>query len=235
MQENRRRIRSIAKANWTEQFRRDPVRLVELAIIGFGTGVAALSSFFAWQAASSTAEQAKYAREALTNADANATFRAYISSWNKLCNAITPPEYFLEVGTPFFDEKGHLFVTATNLGFDRAAFDVGTYIDRVAAAEEVAKDNLLEFRTFIPEGTFARTEQAQLVTSFFYFSPEYLKDEPDGVKKQIVMAAALCHYYTEEQLRWFKDRSHKIPPVINSLAGMNIEYSSNLPPAPRPR
>ncbi|AYG59013.1 hypothetical protein [Rhizobium jaguaris] len=171
MQE-KRRIQSVAKVNWFKQLRHDPLRMIELGLVVLGTTVAAFSSFFSWQAASATAEQAKYAHEALSAADMNASFRTYIASWNKLCNAITPPEYGLTVGTPFFEDEGKLTVIVTNLGFDRAAFNLAAYVDRIADAEDIARDNLIEFKAFLPEDTFGRTEQALTIIGYFYsFSP----------------------------------------------------------------
>lgn len=194
MPNNGRRIRSTEKATFGSAITRDPVRLTELVLVAIGALVSALSAFFAMQAASSSAEQARYAREALTAADANETFRDYIATWNRLCRAITPPEYRLAVGTPTFIEDNALQVSVSNLGFDAALFDVGAYIKRVEAAEDAVKDAHLEYRTFVPEDVFAGTEQAQLVTSYFYFSPDYLQ-EKDGVLTQLVTAANLNIYY----------------------------------------
>lgn len=232
MASNGRRIRSTKTPAIKTALKSDPVRLLELGLVAFGFVVSVISSGFAWQAAKSSAEQARYAREALTAGDANDAFRDYIATWNKLCRSITPPEYYITVGTPSLFEDGSLHVSVSNLGFDSALFDVGAYIDRVAAAEDAVKDAHLEYRTFVPEDVFARTDQAQIVTSYFYFSPDYI-EEKDGVLTQLVRAAALCHYYTEEQMRWFKDKSHKIAPIIPSLIRLNIEYSSNYPAAPQ--
>lgn len=231
----KRPTKSPSRAWRPRHLARDPLRIVELAVVICGTIVSAASSYFAWQAAASTAEQARYAQAALTAADMNATFRTYISSWNRICNAITAPEYYLTVGTPVFDADGRLVVSVTNLGFDRASFDIAKYIDRVAGAEDVAKGTLLEFRTFLPTDAFDRTEQAAIIISYFYFSPDYLDDGPDELMTQIVRAAALCRYYTEEQMKWFRDRSYKIQPVISSLFRLDIRYSTKEPPTPRPR
>jgi hypothetical protein len=203
--------------------------VAELVIIALGTAVSALSSFFAWQAASSSAEQAKYAHEALFAADANQTFRTYIASWNKLCSAIAQPNYNLSVGTPSFDDHNNLSVSASNSGFDPAAFDIDAYNDRINTAEIIVRDNLLEFQTFLPEDIFARTEQALTVTAYFYIMSVGLED-PDELKTRLIRASALCQYYTQEQLRWFKDKSYKIAPVIFALTSMKIEYTEDLPP-----
>ncbi|MGL3607647.1 hypothetical protein ACSV9I_14115 [Rhizobium sp. G187] len=227
-----RRFRSTEKSTFGAALKRDPVRLMELVLIAIGALVSSLSAYFAMEAAYSSAEQARYAREALTAADANATFKDYIATWNRLCRAITPPEYHLTVGTPDFVEDDALQVSVSNLGFDAALFDIGAYIERVEAAEEAVRDAHLEYRTFVPEDVFARTEQAQLVTPYFYFSPDYIQ-EKDGVLTQIVTAAALCHYYTEEQMHWFKDKNYEIAPITPSLLRLNIEYTSNNPAAPQ--
>jgi hypothetical protein len=227
-----RRVRSLKKKRAIEMLKDDPVRSIELAAVVFGTIVAAASSLFSWQAASSAAQQAKFAQEALTAADANATFRSYITAWNSLCNSITPPEYYLTVSTPTFDVDGNLSVVATNLGFDGATFNLATYVDRVAAAEDAAKDKYIELRTFLPEGGYSSVELAILATGYLYtFSPE-TTHTPDGLQDQLIRISALCHYYTNEQIKWFKDRSHRTKPIILWLKDLQIEYSMNVPAAP---
>jgi hypothetical protein len=235
MTENGRRVRSQAKANELRKLTRDPIRMIELGLVALGTIVAAVSSFFSWQAASSAAQQAQYAREALTAADANATFRSYITSWNSLCNAITPPEYFLTVGIPSCGQEDRLYVSATNLGFDASTFNLATYVDRVATAEDDAKDKYTELRTFLPEGEYTSIELAIFATGYLYtFSPETIRGR-DGLQAQLVRISALCHYYTDEQIKWFKDRSHRTKPVILWLEDMQVDYSMNIQAAPFPR
>lgn len=230
-----RRIRSLAKPKTIENLKRDPVRVIELALVAFGTVVAAVSSYFSWQAASSAAQQAQYAHEALTAAEANATFRSYITSWNSLCNAITPPEYFLTVGTPLFIGEDRLLVNATNLGFDASTFNMASYVDRVATAEDAAKDEYTVLRTFLPEGEYNNIDLAIFATAYLYtFSPDDIKGR-DGLQAQLVRISALCHYYTDEQIKWFKNRSHRTKPVISWLKDMEVGYSMNVPAVPSQR
>lgn len=234
MQLDGRRIRPIGKQPLSKRLRDDPLRAAELLLLAAGMFVSALSSFFAWQAASSSAEQAKFAHEALTTADANSTFRTYMTSWNRMCNAIMPPQYFLTVGTPVLVDDGELLVTATNLGFDGAAFDINRYVDRVAGAEDAAKDDFVQLKTFLPD-EIGPLEQALSTIDYFYNSDLIKRDGRDTLKTKLIRAAALCHYYMDEQIRWFKDRSHLIKPIIFFLPNMTIRYSSDFPAAPMGR
>jgi hypothetical protein len=231
MEEDGRRIRSVAKKKWLGEIMSDPVRLIELSLVALGTVVASLSSFFSWQAASYTAEQARYARDALNAADTNATFRTYIASWNKLCEVVTPPEYKLYVQTPVLMD-GTLEVLATNTGFDRALFDIDAHNKRVSNQEAIVRDNLLELRTFVSnDDLFVRPDQALSVTAFFYII-NISTEGPEELQTRLVRAAALCNYYTEEQMRWYKDRTRTIAPVVYLLQSMKIEYTENTSPDP---
>lgn len=235
MVQDGRRIRPIEKKSLFGAIKGDPIRMLELALVALGSGIATLSAFFSWQAASAAKEQATYAHEALYKAEENSTFRTYIASWNKLCRAIAPEEEFLSVGIPELAGDGHLTVTATNLGFDPAIYDSRLYVDRVVTAENAVKDNLLEFRTFLPGDVFPRTEQAIMIIGYFYQTPSSTGDNRRALQNQIIKAAALCNYYTEEQMKWFKDRSHKIKPIVLLLDDMKIDYTSDFNPAPMGR
>lgn len=231
MEENGRRIRSIAKKDWWHELTRDPIRLLEVGLVGFGAAVAALSAYFSWQAAATSSEQARYAREALSSSEANATFKTYIASWNKLCTAVAPRDYKLFVGTPYLFENGDLVVTVSNSGFDRALFDIDAHNERVSNQEDIVRDNLLELRSFLPGDIFGRPDQALTVTAYFYIM-NIPTEGDDELKTRLVRAAALCNYYTEEQLRWYKDKSRRIAPIVYLLTRMKIEYSEDSPPTP---
>jgi|UPI0004704E23 hypothetical protein len=210
------------------------MRWIELGLVAFGVTVSAASSYFAWQAASYTAEQAKYAQQALNASDFNQSFRTYIASWNRLCEAINPPEYKLIVSTPFYDAAEEFIVMVTNHGFDRALFDIDAHNKRVNEADKNVRDDMLALRTFMPAGSKLVPQQASNVTGFF-FVWNLEEEGSNDLKKRLVRAAALCRYYTEEQLEWFRDRNHTTKPVLHLWDGMKIEHLLDQPPTPKPR
>lgn len=233
MHEPNRKVKSLNAATLRQRLKSDPLRSLELGIVFIGTVVSALSSFFAWQASSSSAQQAEYAREALTTAEANSTFRSYLSAWNKMCQAINPTEYLLDVSLPGYDRDGVFHITVDNRGFDRAAFDYQDYVRRVEGAERAAFDELLSYRTF--SKNIEGLDGPESPTPYFYFLPRDLGYDVDRIERQLIKSYALCFYHLETQMLWYKDRTFRARPIIRLLNDVEIRYTRRLDPAPKPR
>lgn len=205
MPDNGRRIRSLSKPDYARELKRDPVRRLELGLIAFGTLVSALSSLFAWQAASSSAEQARYAREALTTTDLNRTFEGFLDNWTKLCDTIDITDGTVGFELRAAQDHQIIIVEATDLAYEFRPLDRPSQRRHVIKAMDSAVAAQEKLGLWLSHDTIETMGFEVVMANLIMLSRIDASESEGRHYSAMLKQAGYCKLWKRWFMTWFKE------------------------------
>ncbi|CDZ64796.1 hypothetical protein [Neorhizobium galegae] len=194
-----------------------------------GIGLSAISAVASAYAAYQTAQQAVYAREALSASDLNRTFEDFYASWTTLCKALDPTPGRLIFGAQAYPDHRTLVVTATDLGYSFAAFDYQKYhADVVKAISEVG-ERYDRLSLWLPPEQLAAMNFEGTASNLTLMSMVDASDDEAVRYDSIFRQIGYCSFWRPQIVQWFQHRNWKIPVIPHEAVKLDFKADQAQP------
>ncbi|MBY2986669.1 hypothetical protein [Rhizobium leguminosarum] len=196
-------------------------KIETISIIG-GVALSAVSALASAYAAYQTAQQATYARDALSSADLNSNFEDFYVSWTKLCRTLDPTPSTIIIDAKAFAQQRSLVITATDLGYSFEPFDYAKYHEKVVSAIRETGDTYERLSLWLsPEQMAAMNFEGMMNNLVIISRADPSGDEAiryDSIFRQI----GYCSFMKPQLAQWFQHRDWTIPSIRNDEVTLNF-------------
>jgi len=188
-----------------------------------GIGLSAFSALASAYAAYQTAQQAVYARHALSASDLNRTFEEFYTSWSNLCKVLDPTPSGMVFDVEARPNEGSLVVTASDLGYSYAKFDRSKYRADVSRAIAETNEKYNHLSLWLPPEQLTAIGFEHTMSNLVVLSRVPVSSNEAVRYATIFRQIGYCSFWLPQLTQWFQHREWNIPVISSDKVKLNFQ------------